>query len=352
MPTGRLVFVPGLLGGLASLLHPWHGELMIVVIVGAEVILWVSRRPTRRQLELFVLTMLLTGLPLIYYVALGRLDLSWKLARVASRHAFPLSSILLVIVPLIIPAAFAFRRRDPGFLPAAVRSWPLATLIIYFVSATGLSATPLHAFQGITVPLAVLAVEGVRRFSWDRVPYRGVIAGVAVFLFTVPATADELNTARKLAKPTKDNANFIAQDERAALDYLQDSKQPGGVLTRSYLGAMVPEKTGRRTFVGDCLWSEPNCYEREHQAQAMFDGQTPPAAARALVRRSGATFVLADCSAAADLSQTLTPVVVSVRHFGCATLYQVGSASRATGPLAESRGDAALRAPRRQQRHG
>ena len=34
-------------------------------------------------------------------------------------------------------------------------------LILYFVSASALGATPLHAFQGITIPLAVLAVQGI-----------------------------------------------------------------------------------------------------------------------------------------------------------------------------------------------
>ena len=41
---------------------------------------------------------------------------------------------------------------------------------MFLVSATGLSATPLHAFQGITLPLAVLAVQGVQRVGWRRLP--------------------------------------------------------------------------------------------------------------------------------------------------------------------------------------
>ncbi len=40
------------------------------------------------------------------------------------------------------------------------RVWPAAALAIYILSASGLSATPLHAFDGITIPLAVLAVRG------------------------------------------------------------------------------------------------------------------------------------------------------------------------------------------------
>jgi len=89
---------------------------------------------------------------------------------------------------------------------------------------------------------------------------------------TIPGTIWEMKTARSLAVPTHNNANFITADEGRALDYLDRDPQPGGVLTRSYLGAMVPEKTGRRTLVGDCLWSEPNCLERGDLANSLFNG--------------------------------------------------------------------------------
>ena len=52
-------------------------------------------------------------LPLAYYALLGRADLSWKLARDASKHNYPLWSLLLAILPLLIPALLAYRRRAP-----------------------------------------------------------------------------------------------------------------------------------------------------------------------------------------------------------------------------------------------
>jgi hypothetical protein len=344
---GAIAWTPGLLGALSSLLHPWHGELLIVVVIGAELFALLWRRPTRRVLALLALTVALTALPLLYYLLLGRLDLSWKLARDASKHAFSLWSIVLVVAPLLLPAMLVYRKRPADFLGTVNRSWPLAALAVYVVSATGLSATPLHAFQGITIPLAVLAVQGVLQLRWRRIRYRGVLAGLAVFLFTVPASAYELYNARKLASPTTDNANFIARDERAALDYLQDLRIPGGVLTRSYLGAMVPERTGRRTLVGDCLWSQPNCYGRVHTAQALFDGMLSLGAARGFVRSTGAAFVLADCSTQASLARTLAPMLDSIHRFGCAAVYAIDTPVRPMGPLAESRGHAAVRAPRR-----
>jgi hypothetical protein len=277
-------------------------------------------------------------------VILGRADISWRLARIASKHGFSLWAILLALLPLLIGAAFALGRRDRNFLAVATRTWPVAAVVIFLVSASGFSATPLHAFQGITLPLSVLAVDGVQRVGWRRLPRVGWITAIVVFLITVPATAVELNNARKLAAPTAGNANFIAKDERSALDYLADDRTPGGVLTRSYLGATVPEKTGRRTLVGDCLWSQPNCGGRVNQSQALFDGQLTGSAARRFVRETGATFVLADCTATADLRKTLRPMLVSVHRFGCAAVYQLDAPSPPQGPLAESRGDAAVRA--------
>ncbi len=348
--AGRLSWAPGLLGAGASLLHPWNGELLIIVVVLAELFLGLRRTGlSRLRMTQFALTLLLTGLPLLYYVLLGRSDLSWRLAREASHHSFPLWSIALVILPLLVPAALAYRRRPRGFLAAATMTWPLAALLVFIVSATGAAATPLHAFQGITIPLAVLAVQGVQSLDWRRVRYHRVIAAVAIAAFTIPATVYELDNARRLAAPTVDNANFITSDEHQAIDYLADSRTPGGVLTRSYLGSTIPGKTGRRTLVGDCLWSEPNCYRRGRLSQYLFDGKLAPGESRRFVRQSGARFVLADCTARADLGRILRPMVISVRRFGCASVLELDSPGHPTGPLAKSGGHAAaLRAPRRQ----
>ncbi len=80
----------------------------------------VSSRARPRNLALPVLTIGLTALPLLYYAVLGHIDLSWELARDASKHAFPLLAILLAIAPLLLPALLAAtaaprelpRRRD------------------------------------------------------------------------------------------------------------------------------------------------------------------------------------------------------------------------------------------------
>jgi hypothetical protein len=393
--AASLSLVPGLLGALASALHPWQGELLVIVVVLAEAVRWRELWRSRR-FALPLVTIGLTAAPLLYYFLLGRLDLSWNLARDASKHAFPVSAILIGIAPLAIVAALGYRGRAHGFLDLATRLWPLATVVIYVLSATGLSATPLHAFDGITVPLAVLAVRGVgqlgrpgrrRATPWRPMPWRWAAEGVApeatlpgrpsrrrwtswhrqlsrrgravctrrsiwtlaLMLATIPANVYALRLAQEGTAPATANANFISSSESAALSYLRTAPVKGGVLTQFYLGEAVPARTGRQTYVGDCLWSEPNCMPKSTATDTLFTGSLSPQASQAFVRQTAARFALASCVAPqADLRPKLGKLIVSVRHFGCATVYELGAPSPPTGALAELPPDAAVRAPRRQ----
>jgi hypothetical protein len=338
-----------LLGALASLLHPWQGELVILIVVGAEAWTW-RRAGRRRTLAEAGLVVAATAAPLIYYIGLGALDHSWQLARVASKHGFPLLSIGLGLLPLALFALPAYRGRPASFLEAATRVWPLAALAIYVAAASDVSATPLHAFQGVTVPLAILATRGAQRLGIRRLPAAGAVATALVAAATVPAIVVEMRSVSTLVKPTPGNPNFIARDEQRALRYLDRDPDPGGVLTRFYLGTVVPAETGRRTFVGDCIWSEPNCNPRAELAQQVFDGTLPRGKARAFVLSTGARFVLADCQTSRDMDELLGPITLSVRHFGCAAVYELATANDPEGPLAESAPDAPLRASGRQQR--
>jgi hypothetical protein len=330
LTLGRLrLWVPGLLGALASLLHPWQGEMLIVIVIGTELVLWRLERGVGERLRLAVVTVVLTGVPLLYYEILGRTDLSWKLARDASKHSFSLGTIVLAIAPLLVPALLAYRDRPRSFLAAATRVWPVAAFVIYFISASSVSATPLHSFEGITVPLSVLAIEGLRRSGWRRLPGRRLLAGVAVAAATIPATLYMLNQAKAVAKPVPGNANFITPSEQRALRYLARDRRPGGVLTGFYLGEAIPAETGRRTYVGDCLWSEPDCPARAQIVQMLFNGTLPVDTSRWLVQAIGARFVLAACDAHADMDEVLAPLAESVHHFGCAAVYTLRDAGSA-----------------------
>jgi hypothetical protein len=352
---GRRIWLPGVLGAIASALHPWNGELLIALIVAGEAVMllgqWLGRervagpdgRSTRRadrearrerlvrllrgisreQLVALVVAVGATALPLLYYAVLVKADISWSLAQRASKHSFPFWSIAIAIAPLLVPALVAYRRPPATFLAAATRAWPVAAFGIFLLSGTSLGATPLHAFQGITIPLAVLAVEGLQMLGWRRLPRRMLIGTALVALFTIPAAYYEINEARINTAPAPGNSNFITRGERDALDYLARDREAGGVLTNFYLGDAVPGFTGRRTYVGDCLWSEPNCSGRATNAEWLFGGAATPAAARTFVLGTGARFVLADCTTTADMRRLLGPIVRSEHKFGCAAVYEV-----------------------------
>lgn len=341
-------WTPALLGALASSLHPWQGELLIITLLVAELMFWRQRRPARPQLMMPAVTVLATATPLLYYAILGKADLSWGLAREASKHSFSIWTIAVAMAPLTIAAGLGYRGRPRTFLATATRAWPLAALIVYLLSQTSFSATPLHAFEGITIPLAVLAVDGIRRARWQRIPRPRLVAGLAVCAVTIPATAYELNVAPQFMAPTPGNANFITSDERRALEFLASDPDPGGVLTRFYLGSVVPARTGRRTFVGNCEWSEPECTSRSKIAQMLFNGALPASSVRAFVRSTGARFVLSDCQLPGDPTPVLAPISVSIHRFGCANVFELDSPGRPLGPLAESPLHAAVRASRRQ----
>jgi hypothetical protein len=348
----RFSWAPGILAALAGAMHPWQGEVLILTVLGTELVAggssraaaaWRSPIGLARSVRgrLTLATLLLAAAPLLNYAALDRLDSSWRLAEQASPHGFPAIATVLALAPLALVALLGYRGPAGGFLGQAVRVWPLAMLAVYLLSSTSLGSAPLHALDGVTLPLSVLAVDGCLRAGWRRLPAPGAVATALVLVFTVPATLYEMKLARDQTRPTVRNSGFITRDERRALDFLARDATAGGVLTGIYLGATVPGRTGRHTYVGHCLWSRPDCPARAARALALLRGRLAPARARAFVRGSGARFVLSDCADDADLTRTLSRLVVSVRRFGCAAVYELA--------LAESARDAAsVRAQRRQ----
>ncbi len=342
--TGQRPWLAGFLGATTALLHPWQAEMMVVILVGAELVMWRASGRRPRALKLPLLTLAVTAVPLLYYFVLGKTDPSWELARDASKHAFSIVSIGIGLVPLLIPAAFAYRGRAPTFLSAVTRVWPLAALLIWALSATQVSATPLHAFDGIAIPLSVLAIQGVRRLGFERLPKPRLAGALLVALLTIPGTALLMHVVAGLAQPTPGNANFITANERSALHYLARNPRKGAVVTRFYLGTAVPGATGRSTYVGDCLWSEPECLSRAFWVQQLWSGALSPAKAVRFMRSTGARFLLADCQAPPTLSRTLAPLIVSTTRFGCASVYELDAPGPPMYPLPDGRGYAPVRA--------
>jgi hypothetical protein len=319
----RFTWVAPVLGLVASFTHPWQGEVLILIVIGAELVTF-RRGEGLRRLLLPGVTVFATLVPLLYYEALYKFDPAWHAAQHASRHVYSFSGIIVPLLPLIIPAVLAYRRRPRRFIDAATRVWPFTALAIFAFSQTGISGTPLHAFDGITIPLAVLAVEGVQSIGFRRLPGWRLAAVALVAAATIPGSVSQLKAAKYWASPQGHNANFIYTGERQALDYLAANKQPGGVLARAtYLGLIAPAETGRRTYVGGCLWSEPNCTARIVNTRDLFLGSLSAANAQAYVRSTGARFLVKDCYSPEVVPKLLGSMIVDTKHFGCASVYQV-----------------------------
>ncbi len=324
--AGQRPWLAPMLGLLATWLHPWQGELLIVIVVGVELadLSGSLERGLRSGIVLPIGTVGATALPLLYYALLARTDPAWRLAgAVTQHHSWPLAEILLPLAPLLAAAALAYRRRPAGFLGLATRAWPLAALAVYAVSETRLGATPLHAWDGITIPLGVLAVEGVQSLGFVRVPGHRLLAVLAVLALTVPGSLSMMSGAGAYIGPATHNQNLITASELRALRYLVRDPQPGGVLSSYYLGDAVPGETGRRTYSGDYRWSEPGYPAREDAAWRLLHGQLSGRAARAFVDATGVRFVLTDCSSRVDLARALAPIVGSTHRFGCAAVYEI-----------------------------
>jgi hypothetical protein len=318
----RNPWLPAALGLIASWLHPWQGELLILVILGGELLL---RRRSRRPLVLPAVTIGATALPLVYYGLLDRADSVWNLAETITRHhPWSLSGAVLPLLPLIVVALPAYLRPPRNFIGLTARIWPGASLIVWFLTQAGLGATPLHAWTAISVPLGVLAVEGVQVLGFRRLPARGLIGALAVAVMTVPGSYLQMKPTEAYIAPSTGNQNLITHSEQRAFQYLANDPQPGGVLSSYTLGDSVPAETDRHTYAGDYRWSGPDYETHETLAWDLLHGRLSGAAGRTFVLGSGARFVLADCGERVDLRRTLAPLPLTVHRFGCATVYTIG----------------------------
>jgi hypothetical protein len=325
--------VPGLLGALAGALHPWQGELMFLIVLIAELcraratLEAVRSGDGARLLRLIAVTLLLVALPLLYYFGLGHLDEVWRAGQQRARHSFSTTATVIAAAPLLAFALLGYRGAPKDTLESLLRAWVPAAVVIWLFALTSLGATPLHAVGGLPLPMAVLAVRGVHRAGLDRLPRARLLACLAIAVVTIPATVYCMEYAHTFIEPQPDSGDYIAPAESAALGYLAGSRVPGGVLTALRLGQTVPGVTGRATYLGDCLWSEPRCDVRKRDTAALLAGRMSTTRARSFVASSGARFVLGGCGAdRGRVGDQLAPLLAGTRRFGCATVWQLRAA--------------------------
>lgn len=331
LPLGLLAYERGRAGGGAGALalasacglfsawmQPWQGATFVAVLVGAELLSLRRGRSALAAARDLALPVAATLAPLVYYYVLSRTDASWELAGAVNDFPrWPWWVTVLGLLPLALPAAFAYRLPAPDFGSLALRVWPLAGLAIFYQPG---GTFPFHAFQGLSLPLSVLAALAMRDWLGERaVPLGGAV--VVVLALCVVGTlyrANELREAVNLGR----QPFFLETAERDALRHLEQRPEPGGVLTPVYSGILVPAYTGRETYIGAGSWT-PNFDARHRSTEALFAGEMDTGEARALVRRSGAAFLYSDCHGRADIERIVRPFTEPPRRFGCATVYRV-----------------------------
>ena len=309
-------------GLLCAWLQPWQGATFAIVLVAAEALARrYEERPLARSARDLAVPLAATALPLVYYFVLSQTDAAWELAGTANntdvQPRFPLWILVLGLAPLGLPALLAYRLPARDFGELALRVWPVAALLVYLQPS---GTFPFHAFQGLALPLAVLALLAVRaRLAERPLPLLPSLAAAALLI--VPGTlynGDQMRDAINKGF----QAHFMEPGERDALRHLDEAEEPGGVLAPAYLGTAVPAYTGRETWTGAGSWT-PDFVERSRQAVSLFEGELPRPAAEALVRRSGARFLFSDCHDRADVTALLARVAEPPRRFGCATVWRV-----------------------------
>jgi len=294
---------------LASWLHPWQGAIFIATVV---VLVAVAR--SRSLCRRLVLPVLAAAAPIAYEEILVHTDAAWHLDSVqnVAPHV-PAWMLLIALAPLAVPALAGLRALDPGPWRTVLVAWPVIAVLIYLLS----NEFPYHALEGITIPLAVLAVAGWRR--WPRRARLRWLGAIAILAVVLPGAALEITTLHHSLR-TAAAAYWMPSSDHDALTYLDRAHGGGGVLAPYAIGIAVPAFTGRRTWVGEFSWT-PDFGVRVEEADAFFQGRTTPGQARSFVEAVGARYALADCGAQADLPRLLGPLVVATARFGCASVY-------------------------------
>jgi hypothetical protein len=305
---------------IVAWLQPWQGATLALIVLVTEAI--AARRNGGRASAAVLAVPGAVAVPCVYYWALSQWDSAWELASESNAAgsqptwSWPWWAIALTLAPLALPAALAYHGRIRDWQEIAVRVWPFAALVVYLLP---FGTFPYHAFQGLAIPLSILAVQGVVSV-WPK-PRLGLVVA-ALALMTLPGIAHKLEVAVNSVRAAGD-PYFVFPSEQDAMDWLERDPRLGGVLAPAYGGHMLPYKTGREVYVGALSWT-PDWQQRVDDTQRLFEGAPDRPWARAFVRRTGTRFIFVDCRPGLlDLAPVLGPVLEDVRRFGCASVYVV-----------------------------
>lgn len=319
-------------GAWVMWLQPWQGGELILIVVGVE--LWRKARSKEPLAWSFVPVLMVTSLPAVYYAWIGATDPAWKLASVSNQAGaqplwhWPVWMVALTLAPLVLPAVLGLWRKADDWQEVALRVWPFAVLIVFFLP---IGTFPYHSVQGLTLPLAILAVQGltINRPSWVPRPHALWVVPVLAVLI-VPGTAHKLRLVRNnihdVAYPY-----YIFNGEERALNWLEQDSRTGGVLASSYGGLLVPPYSGRETYIGPFSWT-PSYELRARVTGAFFGDKLRPSAAQRFVKGTGARYIFQECQGRVQpprsLMREIAPLVLLIKNFGCARVYVLKSTPR------------------------
>lgn len=313
----RAILTASVAGLLAAWLHPWQGETLLIVLVLATPL---ERR--RTALVRIAPALVAIAVPLLYYYVLSQTAAGWKLASLGTEDLPVFSPLVLLVglLPLLVPAAPGYLTtswRDPG--ERLLMLWPVAILVLYVLPGPW----RLHAFDGVTIPLAILAVRGWpvwgRRLPRTLARRPSVIAAVAIVVFVLPDLVLAERSVRDVSLPIAAPA-FVRSDDVRALRFISSLPRTEGVVAPGTIASAVPGFTGHATWIGHPSWT-PQYAARLEFAKALFYRPVTPTQAGAIVRAAGGPILLSPCGGRNALPALAPSLGYRERQFGCAAVY-------------------------------
>jgi hypothetical protein len=274
----------------------------------------------QKRYRALLLPLAATGAPLLYFKILTWTDAAWEIASQTSAYPhLPLLPLALGIGPLLLFSLLGLPRRFPGSdRERMLLLWPVAALIVYVVN----EQFPPHAFNGLSLPLAILAVRG-----WSRLRLPALAGVAALAIAIVPAMTDPIEPLRR-AVQFGGPLYLLTDDQYAAMKYMEGLPE-GGVLGRPQLSVVVPGFTGLPVWAGHDKWT-PDGDARGAEADALFAGGLSDWKALTLVGRTGAAYAIADCDSGRAVKGLLQRVSSRASRFGCVRVFELDAPALAS----------------------